>query len=226
MLKAIIFDFDGVITDSEVLHFRAFNEVLAPLNVKITSRDYYSNYLGFTDLDCFKALIEEGKLKIELEEIDELIEKKNKIFTHLAETQGSIIEGVSDFLSMLSDNNIPMAICSGALGVEIAMILEDANLKKYFQVIVAADHVKRGKPDPEGFLLTLKKLNEKHAPEIKPADCIVIEDARWGLQAATAAGMHPVAITNSYDAKELAPCEKIISHLSELTIGDLKSLCL
>jgi HAD superfamily hydrolase (TIGR01509 family) len=225
MLRAVIFDFDGVITDSEVLHFRAFNEVLGPLGVKIESRDYYSNYLGFTDLDCFKTLREEGKLSIELEAIDELIEKKNEVFTHLAETEGSIIEGVGGFLSKLCDNNIPMAICSGALGVEIAMILEDAGLKKYFEVIVAADHVKRGKPDPEGFLLTLKRLNKKHTPEIKPGDCVVIEDARWGLQAATAAGMHTVAITNSYDAKDLMPSEKIISHLSELTTGDLESLC-
>jgi beta-phosphoglucomutase len=126
---------------------------------------------------------------------------------------------------MLSDGRIPMAICSGALQPEIEMILEGAGLRSYFEVIVSAEQVERGKPDPEGFLLALKLLNKKLHKSIQPADCVVIEDSHWGLQAAKAAGMRAVAITNTYAAEHLKPADKVIEHLNDLTLSDLRLLC-
>jgi beta-phosphoglucomutase-like phosphatase (HAD superfamily) len=126
---------------------------------------------------------------------------------------------------MLSDGRIPTAICSGALLPEIEMILEGAGLRNYFEVIVSAEQVERGKPDPEGFLLALKLLNKKLKKSIKPEDCVVIEDSHWGLQAAKAAGMRAVAITNTYAAEHLKPADKIIAHLTDLTLSDLSALC-
>ncbi len=100
-------------------------------------------------------------------------------------------------------------------------------------MIVSAEQVKKGKPDPEGFLLALKLLNKlvrrscggKLHKSIKPADCVVIEDSHWGLQAAKAAGMRAVAITNTYAAEHLKPADKVIEHLAELTLPDLNALC-
>ena len=115
MLRAVIFDFDGVITDSEVLHLRAFNQSLAPYDIKITTKDYYTDYLGFCDLDCYKMLIDKGLLKIDEQQISDIIKVKSKIFEELTKTEGRTIEGVPDFLQMLKQNNIPMAICSGSL---------------------------------------------------------------------------------------------------------------
>ena len=225
MLKAVIFDFDGVITDSEVLHFRAFNAVLAQHGVELTTQEYYKSYLGFTDVDCFKFLIRQGRLEIEENEIAELVGRKTIIFEDLAKNEGQLIEGVRDFLAMLSKNDIPMAIYSGALLPEIEMTLEDASLRGHFETIVSAEQVKKGKPDPEGFLLALERLNANRSKPIQNEQCVVIEDGKWGLEAAKAAQMHTVGVTNSYDAGQLGLAEKIIDHLGELSISDLQELC-
>jgi len=232
MLRAVIFDFDGVITDSEILHLRAFNRVLAQYGIEIKTKDYYKDYLGLTDVDCFQLVANKGRLGLDGREIENLVKQKNQVFQELAKTEGRIIEGVRDFLEMLRQNNVPMAICSGAVLAEIALILEEARLRPFFAVIVSAEQVKRGKPNPEGFLLTLQKLNRIVSPAeagiqnpILPNQCIVIEDSHWGLEAAKAAGMHTIAVTNSYDADQLALAEKIVTQLSELTIDDLQQLC-
>jgi len=225
MFRAVIFDFDGVMTDSEILHLRAFNHVLEQHNVKITTKDYYKDYLGLTDIDCFKLLIRKGLLKLSEQGIENLIEQKNHTFEELAKTEGRILPGVRDFLGMLNHNNVPMAICSGALLAEIELILEQARLRPFFVVIVSAEQVKKGKPSPEGFLMTLQKLCQKAGENISANQCVVIEDSHWGLEAAKAAGMHTVAITNSYDAEQLSLGEKIVTELSELSIRDLQELC-
>ena len=118
-----------------------------------------------------------------------------------------------------------MAICSGALLAEIELISEEAGLRHFFTAIVSAEHVKKGKPHPEGFLLALQKLNEGRTNPIPPNQCIVIEDSSWGLEAAKAAGMHTIAVTNSYDPDQLPLAEKIVTRLNELSINDLQQLC-
>ena len=225
MFQAIIFDFDGVITDSEILHFRAFNQILAAYNIEITKKAYYTDYLGLSDRDLFTNLINNGQLGIDADQVDSLISQKNRIFEKLAKTEGCIIDGVRDFLKILQDNKIAMAICSGALLTEIELILDDSNLRSFFEVIVSAEQVKKGKPDPEGFLLTLQKISQIKQCPLSPNQCIVIEDSHWGIDAANAAGMHTVAITNSYDAERLSCAEKVINNLNELNINDLQQLC-
>jgi len=225
MLRAVIFDFDGVITDSEILHFRSFNQVLAQHGIEITVKDYYKDYLGLTDLDLLNLLVSKGLLELDDKGIENLAKQKEQVFEKLAQTEGSIIGGVRDFLEMLKQNNIPMAICSGALLAEIELILEDTKLRAFFEVIVSAEYVKKGKPNPEGFLLTLQRLNEKSRNPALSSQCIVIEDSHWGIEAAKAAGMHTIAITNSYDAEQLSLAEKVITHLNQLSISDLQELC-
>ncbi|KPL22569.1 MAG: hypothetical protein AMJ75_07825 [Phycisphaerae bacterium SM1_79] len=225
MLRAVIFDFDGVITDSESLHLRAFNEVLSQHNIEITEEVYYREYLGFTDRDCFESVAGINKLVLDSGQIANLIKQKNKIFDELAKNEATIFEGVPQFLQMLTDNKIRRAICSGALLADIQPILEKSKLGHFFEEIVSAEHIEKGKPDPEGFLLALKILNEGSQNPIAANECVVIEDSHWGLEAAIAAGMHTVAITNTYDAGQLTMAEKIVERFSELTIDDLQQLC-
>ena len=226
MLKAVIFDFDGVITDSEILHLRAFNRSLVPFGIEITTKDYYQNYLGFSDFDCYKALIEQGLLNIDEQQIVDIIKQKSRIFEELTKTEGRTIDGVHEFLEMLEENKIPMAICSGSLLVEIELMLDEAKLRHYFTTIVSAEQVKKGKPHPEGFLLSLRKLNEVCQSPIAAVECIVIEDSQWGLKAGKAAGMHTIAVTNSYDADQLTLADKVVTRLNELTVDDMQQLCM
>jgi beta-phosphoglucomutase len=225
MLGAVIFDFDGVITDSEILHLRAFNNTLARFGLDITTEEYYREYLGFTDVECFAALLDKGRLELGDHSIADLVTQKNEVFEQLAEKDAGIIEGVVEFLDMLGQNSVPMAICSGALLAEIELILKRTNLRSLFEVIVAADHVTKGKPDPQGYVLALEKLNRNRSKPIAARQCVVIEDSHWGLQAANAAGMRTVAVTNSYDAEQLSMARKIVNHLTQLSMTDLQDLC-
>ena len=225
MLKTVIFDFDGVIADSETLHLRAFNETLEPFAIKIDVDDYYRTYLGLTDADCFKEIAEKHQAIFGNTPVETLLQNKKTAFEKLAKTDAAIIDGVPEFLELLRANSIPMAICSGALLPEIELILEGAGLRGFFSVIVSAEQVKRGKPYPDGFLLTLEKLNKETCDKIAPGECIVIEDSHWGLEAAKVAGMHTIAVTNSYDAKQLSLAEKIVARLDELTLPALQKLC-
>lgn len=225
MLEAVIFDFDGVITDSEILHYRAFNKVLAQHGLELTKKEYYTNYLGLSDVDCFRSLIDENRLSIEKPHVKALMQQKTHVFEQLARTDGKIIEGVREFLDMLTAARVPIAICSGALRTEIELTLEDAVLRSLFDAIVSAEDVARGKPDPEGFLLALSRLNETVLAPITPGQCIVIEDSHWGLKAAHAAGMHTIAVTNTYDAKQLTAAQCVVGRLSDLTMDDLTRLC-
>ena len=225
MVGAVIFDFDGVITDSEILHLRCFNKVLAQFGFEIEKTDYYKNYLGLSDFELFTLLIEKGEIKLADKTIEDLIAEKNQIYEKIAVTEGKTIEGVHDFIKLLAANNIPMAIYSGSLLSEIMLILEQANLHTFFSIVVSAEDVKKGKPDPEGFLIALQRLNDKLSPAVSADQCIVIEDSHWGLESTATAGMHTVAVTNSYSEDELRLAEKTVDNLSELTIDYLNKLC-
>ena len=224
MLRSVIFDFDGVIIDSEGLHLKAFNQALVPYNVHISTEDYFAEYLGLSDRDLFKALFENNLLQTDGNTLDKLLEQKTIAFENLI-NGCKAIAGVREFLEMLKNNDIPMAICSGALLKEITTVLNSNNLAHFFEVIVSAEQVERGKPHPDGFELTLKKLNKLKNQNIKPSECIAIEDSHWGLEAAAATHMHTIAITNSYSAESLKPAEKIIDSLTDLTMTDLRNLC-
>ena len=101
MLRAVIFDFDGVIADTEILHLRAFNAVLVQHGVEISEEEYYKHYLGLTDVECFGELVGQGRLGIDEQKIAELVREKNEVFERLVKDDGGIIDGVVDFLEML-----------------------------------------------------------------------------------------------------------------------------
>ena len=225
MLRAVIFDFDGVIADSELLHFKAFNSVLCQFGIEISKGDYYKDYLGLTDYDVFGVMIESGRLGESAAAVDDLVERKNRIFEELSGAGEIIIEGVREFLEMLRGCDVSMAICSGALHREIESILVQANIGHYFEAIVSAEEVQKGKPDPEGFLLAMERLGKKMNEPVIPGQCVVIEDSHWGLEAGRAAGMRTVAVTNSYDAGELGMADKVVGRLDELTMDELYRLC-
>jgi beta-phosphoglucomutase len=232
MLGAVIFDFDGVLVDSEQIHHKAFNRVLTKFHYQLSSREYYDRFLGLSDEELLRIVDKERNLSLSNQQFGQLLGEKANLFKEMAATKAGIIEGVPQFLKMLADNGIPMAICSGALQPEIETILcaasptgKGAGLREFFEAIVSAEQVERGKPDPEGFLLALKLLNKKLKKSIKPEDCVVIEDSHWGLEAAKAAGMRTVAITNTYAAEHLKPADKIIANLTDLTLSCLRDIC-
>jgi beta-phosphoglucomutase len=127
---------------------------------------------------------------------------------------------------MLRSHRIPLGICSGALRSDIEHMLDGSELKGAFDVIVSANDVTKGKPDPQGFLLAHRRLGEKLGRPLQAGRCVVIEDSYWGLQAAGLAGMKRIAVTHTYPAEQLAPhAERVVNSIQQVTISDLEALC-
>ncbi|MHC4834502.1 MAG: HAD family hydrolase [Planctomycetota bacterium] len=227
MLQAVIFDFDGVIADSEFLHYKALNAIFQRFGVDIPKTVHWEKYLGYTDRENIEAVNRDYEMGLDAAAINEQISEKKIVFDEMAKTDAVIFDGVAKFIQMLTDNKVRIAICSGALRSDIDLMLAGTDFKDVFEVIVTADDVTHGKPDPEGYLLVLNKLNQNGANPIKANQCIVIEDSHWGLEAAAAAGMRPIAVTNTYSREELEQVgRKVVARLDELTIDDLRELCL
>lgn len=226
MLKAVIFDFDGVVADSELLHYKALNKAFATRGLEIPKEIHWQKYLGYTDLENILAVNEDYKMHWTQADIQQLAELKTANFHALARTEAPIIDGVDDCIEMLKDNGFPLAICSGAIREDIDIMLEHSGFAHLFDVMVTAEDVQKGKPDPQGYLLALKRLNEKTGQRINADQCIVIEDSHWGLQAAAAAGMHRVAVTNTYSKDHLEKwAEMVVDRLDKITIYDLQRIC-
>ncbi|MGD0784900.1 MAG: HAD family phosphatase [Sedimentisphaerales bacterium] len=224
MLKAVIFDFDGVISDSEPCHFAATNKVLADFGIQLSQEEYYAEYLGFTDYELFEVVKERRKTDYKGASIEDLIAKKAVFFEETIRQTDHLIEGIPELIEKLKSSKVKIAIYSGALPADIKIMLEDSGLSDYFDVIVTADDVAKGKPDPQGYLLALEKLNGSDAA-ISAKQCVVIEDSHWGIVAAKKAGMKVVAVTNSYPAGELKEADMIVDSVKHLKTGDLQKLC-
>jgi len=226
MLQAVIFDFDGVIADSEPIHCRAFLEVLPAFGVPLTEEFYYQDYLGYTDVDTLEVLSKDFKVPLDGPTRLRILELKSKRFAELISRGKPIISGVAEFVRMLRSSRIPLGICSGALRNDIEMILEGSQLQGAFDIVVSADDVTKGKPDPQGFLLALQRLGDKLGRPLQAGRCVVIEDSYWGLQAAQSAGMRRIAVTHTYPAEQLAPyADRIVNSVQQITIPDLEALC-
>jgi HAD superfamily hydrolase (TIGR01509 family) len=225
MLKAVIFDFDGVIADTEALHFEAFNEVLAQYNIELTDEEYYEKYLGYSDIDCFNALNDDYHLEWDDAEIEDLVELKADAFEGFLSQGAPLIKGVREFIGMLERNDVPLGICSGATMRDMKAAVGRTGLLEKFKVIVTADDVIAGKPDPEGYMQVRKKLSQATGRPIVSAECIAVEDSEWGLEAARTAGMHTIGVTNTYPVPALGLADKVVDDLSTLTMEMLRAIC-
>jgi beta-phosphoglucomutase len=212
MIKAVIFDFDGIIVDSERLHWAAFNKVLEPLCRQISWAEYIKTFIGFDDRDTFRhAFPNFGK-----DEVAGLIEKKAAAFQELLESDGAAaLPGAVDLIKHLS-GNIPLAICSGALRADILPILGSLGIENAFDTIVTADDTHISKPDPAPYKLAAKKLGVTSG--------LAIEDTQAGIASAKGAGLKVLAVTNSYPAEALTQADAIVTSLEGLTLEKLNGM--
>ncbi|MFA5293648.1 MAG: HAD family phosphatase [Phycisphaerae bacterium] len=225
MLKAVIFDFDGVISDSEPCHLAATNKVLADFGIQLSKEEYYSEYLGFTDCEMFEAIKERYKTDYNEIPIKQLIERKGMFFEEVIRQTDHLFDGIPELIKKIKSSGINVGIYSGALSGDIELMLKDSGLGDCFDIIITADDVEKGKPDPEGYLLALEELNTISKTPITAKECVVIEDSHWGIVAAKKAGMKVAAVTNSYPAEELGNADVIVDSVEQLNISDLQKLC-
>lgn len=224
MLKAIIFDCDGVIADSEHLHFSLFQKVLAEVGVPLTQKEYVDNYLAMDDKGCYRAVFAAHNKPLADDEMRRLIARKTDLYKKTAAQNLVILPGVVEFVMAVSQK-VPLAMASGALRDEVKLMIGAAGIDQFFDVVVAAEDVVNGKPAPDAYLKALAGLNAKHpGRNIQPGECLVVEDSKHGLLSARAAGMKCVAVTTTYSAEELAAADKVVPVLTAVRVKDLEAL--
>ncbi len=210
MIAAIVFDFDGVIVDSEPLHLRAYQEVLEPLGVSLPREEYYARYLGYDDVGVFTAVGESRGWSMDEEKVRTLIAEKTRVFDQMMAGADHLYPGAAECVARLS-SVYPLGIASGALRHEIEMTLNGSGLARHFRFIVASGDTAASKPAPDPYA----RAAELHGRP--PSACLAIEDSRWGIESAKTAGLWCIGITNTYPVSELLEADAIITSLDELT---------
>jgi beta-phosphoglucomutase len=226
MLRAVIFDFNGIIVDDEPIHFKLFQRVLGEEGITLTEKDYYARYLGFDDRGAFSAGYHENKRSLSENKLAELIARKAAYYQEAIRDHVTIFPGVETLIANLSPR-LPLAVASGALRDEIETILSTAALLQHFTAIVAAEDVRHGKPEPEIFLKALEQINagrDAH-DQINAGDCVVIEDSKEGIKGARRAAMKCLAVTNSHPPELLKDASAVVKSLTEVDLNFLESLC-
>jgi HAD superfamily hydrolase (TIGR01509 family) len=226
MLRAIIFDFNGIILNDEPLHFASMRDAVAHLGVTVSREEYWSKYLPFDDPTCLQAICRDRGVDLDRETLRLTLDRKASLYQKLLQNQYPLFPGVVDFIRK-SALRYPLALASGARRDEIETTLVATRLIGYFSVIVGAEDFSRGKPNPESYLLALERLNSaldgKHSP-IHPHECLVIEDSVGGVRGAQAAGMKCLAVSNTYPVESLRAANRIIASLEEADPVELECL--
>jgi HAD superfamily hydrolase (TIGR01509 family) len=221
MIRAILFDFNGVIIDDEPLQLKAYQELLRPEGVALSEADYY-DCLGMDDATFVRAAFARAGREVSGEQLLALVERKTEMHRRLIEGELPLFPGVVTFIKAAA-RVWQLGVVSMARRAEIDHVLGRAGLAESFAAVVSAEDVSACKPDPACNLRALELLNAgRHAagrPQLAAADCLVIEDSPPGVESARAAGMRTLAVTNTVAADRLraAGADVVTADLSDWT---------
>lgn len=214
---AVIFDFDGVIVDTEPLHYKAFQRILEPLGLGYSWEDYVETYMGFDDRDAFVTAFAHKSMALDRDRLVKLIATKAEIFQDIIRSGLSAYPGVVELIKALHGAKVPLAICSGALHADIEPVIRTLEIDNCFDIIVTADDVAKSKPDPESYRQAFSRLAAARTDTSLSTDnTVAIEDTPAGIASARGANLQVVAVTNSYTADHLAKAGLVINSLSQL----------
>ena len=222
MIAAIVFDFDGVIADSEPLHYEAFVAVSRRFGLDFDYETYARRYIGFDDRDAFRAMLDEvGASANDAASIASLTAQKAAAFEQCVQAGIRALPGAIELVHAASAA-MPVAIASGATRRDIDLILDKLGIADRFELIVSADDVARSKPDPETYRQAVRRLADRHTGHgIKATTCVAIEDTTAGLASARAAGLKTVGIDPTDSAGGLDGADHTLGSLRELTLEQL-----
>ncbi len=222
MMKAIVFDFDGVVADSEPVHYQAFMEIGKGLGVAFDYQHYLLHYIGYDDRDAIKTMLEAAGMPTEATHIAELCRQKQDVFERLVSQGAAAIPGALELVDEVF-GQLPIAIGSGATTLDIELMLMGLGRRDCFEVIVSADHVSRSKPDPTTYRMAVQQLAERY-PEagLTPGSCLAIEDTAAGIESARGAGLMTLGITTTGPASSLTRAHRVESGLEGVTLATLR----
>jgi HAD superfamily hydrolase (TIGR01509 family) len=208
---AVVFDFDGVLADTERLHLSAFQDVFAARGWTLDEDTYFSRYLGYDDDDLVATFARERRLGLDRREIDAVVRAKGERYRERLGGAAALFPGAVACVRRLGAR-FPLGIASGSLRAEIEAILVASGLGGAFRVIIGADDVTDSKPAPDPYLAAVGRLG------VAPERALAVEDSLWGLESAREAGLHTVAVSTSFPAAALDGADVVIASLDELTV--------
>lgn len=208
-IRAVVFDFDGVIVDSEGAHFVALQDTMGAQGWPLAKLEYRDRYLGYSDRDTFDVLSQDRSLGLTANDIARLAADKARRYESLAASGPVPCPGAIECIRELTPR-FSLAIASGAIRREIISALDRLQLAGFFSAIVGADDVPAHKPDPAPYIEAARRLN------VAPTLCAAIEDSPWGLESARGAGMFTIGVTHSYPADRLR-ADVVVSSLAEVS---------
>jgi HAD superfamily hydrolase (TIGR01509 family) len=214
---ALVFDFDGVIADTERLHLLAFQEVFATRGWTLEETAYFDRYLGYDDAGLVDAYSREHGLGLDRATARSIAVAKEEAFGRHLVTRDLLFPGARERILEMAAR-FPLGIASGALRAEITRILQGGGVLDCFKTIVAAEDVSATKPAPEPYLKAASRLG------VDPRACVAIEDSVPGVQAAHAAGMRTIAVTSTSPREALTLADCVIEGIHALTIDVIESL--
>ncbi len=228
MLRAILFDFNGVLVDDEPVHLALFQKVLNEEGVELTREDYYAHYLGFDDRGCFQAVLGAAGKPALPDLLTRLIVRKSSYYqAHIREHGFPTYPGAVELITEAAQGGLMLGVVSGALRDEVEGALLQWQVRDLFKTLVTAEDVKEGKPNPEGYRRGLENLNTLPPfPErlIHPHEVLAIEDSPAGLSAAAACALSTLGVAQTYPAGELSTSDQVIESIAGLTLSELRTM--
>ena len=225
-LSGVVFDFDGVLADSEPLHLRAYQDILTPFSIDLTESDYYTRYLGFDDVGVFRAVAKDQGWVLTEALLTELVRTKEQRFDALTADGNALFPGAADCVRRFAAA-VPVAVASGALRGEIEALLLPAGLRHHFKAIVASGETPHSKPAPDPYLRAVELLRPFAVEAgLDPNGCFVaIEDSNWGVESALAAGLRCVGVAQTYPADALHAAQAVVTTIGELGLETVRGVC-
>lgn len=224
MLRAIIFDFDGVLVDSEPVIYEITRQMAAKEGWTLSREEYFRDYLALDDRGIAEHLYRSHGVQLDAARRDELVEWKFHAYAEAIRDGLPAMPGAVEFVNVVA-KQFPLAIASGSLRSEVEHLLSKIGLLEKFPLLVTAEDTDRGKPDPEIYIKAVTGLNRlpplKDAP-LRPSQCLAIEDAPGGVRAAQAAGMKCLALALSRPASELAHADFLVREFAEIKLDEIR----
>ena len=205
--RAVIFDLDGTLLDNNAFHLESWKQYLRQINREMSDEEYNEKINGRTNRDVVKYLYGEN---LSEDEIWKYTMEKEALYRELYKPHIAPVAGLMDLLKQLDNLQVPMAIATSGVQVNIDFMFEHVPIKKFFRKVVDSSYITRGKPDPEIFLKAAEFL------QTPPSECLVFEDAVVGVKAAKAAGMKVVAVLTTHTSDELSGSDLIVQDYREL----------
>ncbi len=217
-IKAVIYDVDDLMVDSYALHVEASEKALERYGHRFDElpEELRSHFVGRRVIDNLKDTVAYLKLDVDPEV---MYQERLALFHRLVREKLEARPGLQESMTLFRRHNLRLAIASSGAGEYLDAVLEKFNLAGYFEVIISGGDVQKGKPDPETYLVAVQKLG------LTPAECLVLEDAKNGVESAKAAGCKCIAIRNpNTPVQDHSGADKVLNSLSDVTIEMVESL--